>query len=158
MKTFYGTEYVNGVISTHPDLDHACGLKVVLEKLDFGALVMHKPCEHAEEICQLLDEPLAPSKMKEKLRKALSAAHDLQAICKEKGKSIIDPAPGNITADGVVKLLGQSRLLPTAACTFQRHASTNAVGKPNAPKGRVGCKGRDRMGGRDHEPRLRSTR
>ena len=108
VKTFYGTEYVNGVISTHPDLDHACGLKVVLEKLDFGALVMHKPWEHAEEICQLLDEPLAPSKMKEKLRKALSAAHDLQAICKEKGKSIIDPAPGNITADGA-ELLGPSR-------------------------------------------------
>jgi len=70
---------------------------------------MHKPWEHAEEICQLFDQPLAPSNLKEKLRKALSAAHDLQAICEKKGKRIIEPAQGNLTSDGVVKLLGPSR-------------------------------------------------
>jgi glyoxylase-like metal-dependent hydrolase (beta-lactamase superfamily II) len=57
VKKYYKTEYVNGVISTHPDLDHACGLKVILEKLDFGALVMHKPWEHAPEIAELFNQP-----------------------------------------------------------------------------------------------------
>jgi beta-lactamase superfamily II metal-dependent hydrolase len=109
VKNFYGTEYVNGVICTHPDLDHACGLKVVLEKLDFGALVMHKPWEHAAEIAELFDQPMVPSKLKEKLRKAVSAAHDLQVICNEKGKQIIDPVPGNLTNDGAVMVLGPSR-------------------------------------------------
>jgi beta-lactamase superfamily II metal-dependent hydrolase len=109
VKTHYKTEYVNGVICTHPDLDHACGLKVVLENLDFGALVMHKPWEHASEIAELFDQPLVPSKLKEKLRKAVSAAHELEAICKDKKKRVIDPVPGNLTADGAVKLLGPSR-------------------------------------------------
>jgi beta-lactamase superfamily II metal-dependent hydrolase len=109
VKKYYKTEYVNGVISTHPDLDHACGLKVVLEKLDFGALVMHKPWEHAPEIADLFDQPLVPSKLKEKLRKAVSAAHELKVICKDKKKQVIEPVPGNLTKDGVVKLLGPSR-------------------------------------------------
>jgi len=109
LEKFYKTNYVNGVICTHPDLDHACGLKVVLEELDFGALVMHKPWEHAAEIAELFDEPLVPSKLKEKLRKAVSAAHELQVICNDRGKQVIDPIPGNLTKDGVVKLLGPSR-------------------------------------------------
>jgi beta-lactamase superfamily II metal-dependent hydrolase len=109
VRRYYKTDYVDGVICTHPDLDHACGLKVVLEKLDFGALVMHRPWEHASEIAQLFDEPLAPSRLKEKLRKAVSTAHELEAICKEKEKRVIEPVPGNLTEDGVVKLLGPSR-------------------------------------------------
>jgi len=36
VQNYYGTTYVDAVLCTHPDIDHACGLKVVLEELDFA--------------------------------------------------------------------------------------------------------------------------
>jgi phosphoribosyl 1,2-cyclic phosphodiesterase len=75
IRSYYGTSYVDSVFSTHPDLDHTSGLTVVMESLDFGQLVMHRPWEHATEICDLFKAPSTPTKMSEKLRKAITNAH-----------------------------------------------------------------------------------
>lgn len=103
----YGTTYVDAVLCTHPDIDHACGLKIVLEKLDFGFLLMHKPWDHADEICELFKNPSTPKKLKEKLQKAITAAHDLQELCDDKGKKIYEPFTG-MTWDNI-RILGPSR-------------------------------------------------
>src|SRR5438477_6112421 len=50
VQSYYGTKHVDYVVLTHPDADHASGLTVVLDKLNVGTLVMHKPWEHANEI------------------------------------------------------------------------------------------------------------
>src|SRR5580693_2236869 len=39
IKSYFNTDYVDTVISTHPDADHASGLSVVLETLSVGQLV-----------------------------------------------------------------------------------------------------------------------
>jgi beta-lactamase superfamily II metal-dependent hydrolase len=109
IRTYYKTDWVNAVISTHADIDHACGLKVVLEQLDFGALLMHKPWEHANEICELFKNPVTPSKLKEKLQKAITAAHDLQEICTRRNKPVYEPFTGNLGNDGVALILGPNR-------------------------------------------------
>lgn len=109
IRTYYKTDWVNTVISTHADIDHACGLKVVLEQLDFGALWMHKPWDHATEICELFKNPVTPSKLKEKLQKAITAAHDLQEICTRRSKPVYEPFTGNLGNDGVALILGPNR-------------------------------------------------
>jgi beta-lactamase superfamily II metal-dependent hydrolase len=43
---YYGTERVDLVISTHPDQDHLNGLATVLEQLDVGELLIHRPRQH----------------------------------------------------------------------------------------------------------------
>src|SRR5665213_1547706 len=43
ITTHYNTDYVDFVISTHPDRDHISGLEVVLEQLRVGRLLMHLP-------------------------------------------------------------------------------------------------------------------
>jgi beta-lactamase superfamily II metal-dependent hydrolase len=50
IKEFYGTEKVDYLINTHPDLDHISGLTIVMEQLDVKQVWMHKPWEHAHEI------------------------------------------------------------------------------------------------------------
>ncbi len=50
IRSYYNTSDVDYVISTHPDGDHASGLCIVLEELKVGALLMHRPWEHAADI------------------------------------------------------------------------------------------------------------
>jgi Metallo-beta-lactamase superfamily len=46
VKALYGTEHVDLVISTHPDLDHIGGLGVVMRELNVGELWIHRPGLH----------------------------------------------------------------------------------------------------------------
>jgi beta-lactamase superfamily II metal-dependent hydrolase len=107
VANYYGTTYVDAVLCTHPDIDHACGLKVVLEKLDFGFLIMHKPWDHANEIGEFFKNPFTPTKLKEKLKKAITTAHELQEICDDKGKQVYEPFTGG-TWDNIL-ILGPNR-------------------------------------------------
>jgi len=66
VQNYYGTTYVDAILCTHPDIDHACGLKIVLEELDFGFLLMHQPWSHAGEILDLFKSPFTATKLKEK--------------------------------------------------------------------------------------------
>src|SRR3989338_6267931 len=50
INTYYGTNKVDYVISSHPDEDHASGLHVVLEKMEVENLIMHLPWRHANDI------------------------------------------------------------------------------------------------------------
>ncbi len=107
VQTYYGTTFVDAVVCTHPDIDHACGLKVVLEELDFGFLLMHQPWNHASEVLDLFKNPLTPTKLKEKLQKSITAAHDLQEVCDDKGKKVYEPFAG-ATWDNI-RVLGPNR-------------------------------------------------
>ena len=107
VKNYYGTTFVDAVLCTHPDIDHACGLKLVLEELDFGFLLMHQPWNHASEILDLFENPFTTTKLKEKLRNAITTAHELEEICFDKGKKIYEPFTGT-TWDNI-RILGPSR-------------------------------------------------
>jgi beta-lactamase superfamily II metal-dependent hydrolase len=107
VQNFYGTTFVDAVLCTHPDIDHACGLKVVLEELDFGFLLMHQPWNHASEILDLFKNPFTATKLKEKLQKAITTAHELQEICDDKGKKVYEPFTG-VTWDNI-RILGPTR-------------------------------------------------
>lgn len=53
IEKWYGTSYIDHVISTHPDNDHMSGLRVVMEKMSVGTLWMHCPWAHTEQILPL---------------------------------------------------------------------------------------------------------
>lgn len=52
-RTWYDTDHVDLVISTHPDTDHLNGLLTVIETLDVGELMMHLPWNHNGDANQL---------------------------------------------------------------------------------------------------------
>ena len=96
IKEYYGTEFVNVVVSTHPDSDHASGLSVVLEKLKVGKLLMHQPWNHAEEINHLFDDGrIIQSGIEERVWSALQDVRELEKIATRKYIKIIEPFSDN---------------------------------------------------------------
>jgi len=108
--TYYGTNHIDLVVSTHPDYDHASGLYTVLEKLSVGQLAMHRPWEHAEDIKNLFKGGrITASGLEERLEKSLQHASDLEALATKKGVQIVEPFQGITGLNGAIHVLGPSQ-------------------------------------------------
>jgi beta-lactamase superfamily II metal-dependent hydrolase len=110
IKTHYGTESVDYAFLTHPDGDHASGMRVVLENLAVSQVVMHRPWEHSTAIHDLFDDGrTTPESISERSRENLSAAHEVEQLAIEKGIDIVEPFAGVGTADGIIRVIGPTR-------------------------------------------------
>ena len=109
IKKFYDTSdepRVDLVISSHPDLDHASGLRVVLEELDVRELWMHKPWLHSETVKAFTKGQ--KSALDEALQEGVETAKELEDLAEEHGIPIVEPFEGLETDDGVLRVLGPS--------------------------------------------------
>lgn len=50
IETYYRTQYIDLVISTHPDADHINGIARLLERLPVGELLLHRPMLHHRDV------------------------------------------------------------------------------------------------------------
>ena len=95
IKTYYKTDSVDVVVSTHPDDDHSSGLAVVLEEMKVGTLLMHKPWEHTDDIARMFrDGRVTDDSVSVALRRSLDSARDLERIASRKGIRIVEPFAG----------------------------------------------------------------
>jgi beta-lactamase superfamily II metal-dependent hydrolase len=123
IKTYYKTDFVDLVISTHPDADHSAGLYVVLEKMKVGMLWMHLPWNHTDGISGMFrDGRVTDDGVEAKLREALDNALDLEHLAKRRGVRIYEPFTGLNAFDGRVMIAGPTQkfyenLLPDFRCT-----------------------------------------
>lgn len=109
---YYGTTFVDLVVNTHPDADHASGLTVVLEKLKVARLWMHKPWEHSERICHMFNDGRVTSGgLSARLKTALENARELEKLAKQKGIPITEPFAGTQLSDcgGFLTVLGPTQ-------------------------------------------------
>jgi beta-lactamase superfamily II metal-dependent hydrolase len=104
--TYYDTDKIDIVISTHPDDDHINGLEVVLREMQVGELWMHLPWKHSASLAQAKSSRFKTSVIKEKLTASLQSATDLEEIAKSRGVPIVEPFAGTQTADGVIQVFG----------------------------------------------------
>lgn len=95
VRHYYGTNRVDYLISTHPDMDHISGLKVVLEALEVGELWMHKPWEHAPRIIKdILDGRVTERSLGERIKKSVRLAVEVAKLATEKRIKIREPFQG----------------------------------------------------------------
>lgn len=97
IKEYYGTDRVDYLISTHPDMDHISGLKVVLEELEVGELWMHKPWEddHTRQIIKdILDGRVTQHSLSERIKESVRLATEVEKIAKEKKVKVYEPFQG----------------------------------------------------------------
>jgi beta-lactamase superfamily II metal-dependent hydrolase len=95
IRYFYGTNRVDYVVNTHPDIDHASGLEVVMEEMEIGELWLHRPwhiSEHIRNWCS--DRRYTPAGFRQRLCDALCHAHRLEGIAVERGIPIGEPFTG----------------------------------------------------------------
>ncbi|MGC0367640.1 hypothetical protein ABH922_005692 [Rhodococcus sp. 27YEA15] len=50
IRTHYRTDRVDIMISTHPDADHLNGLKHIVETMEVGELLIHRPRQHNRNV------------------------------------------------------------------------------------------------------------
>ncbi len=110
INTYYGTNEVDIVISTHPDMDHTSGLITVLEKMKVANLVMHCPWNHVADIRrQFSNGRITVSGVKKDLEESLAYASELAEIAKKKNINIHEPFAGTTAFDGILHFLGPTQ-------------------------------------------------
>jgi len=109
IQTYYKTDDIDLVISSHPDQDHSSGLTVVLEKLSVSELWMHQPWTHTKDIADLFkDGRITDNSIKEKLQRSLEDAYNLEALAKKKNIQIKEPFTWLKNTTGDLVVLGPS--------------------------------------------------
>lgn len=95
VKYYYRTNQIDYHISTHPDMDHISGLKVILEELEVGELWMHKPWDHASHIIKdILDGRVTQHSLSKRIESSVRIAKEIENIAMEKNIRIYEPVQG----------------------------------------------------------------
>lgn len=95
IKLHYGTNKVDYLINTHPDLDHISGLTIVMEQLEVKELWMHKPWKHAHKIIEdIIDNRITVNSLTNRLQDSLKIAKELEEMANKKGIQVIEPFQG----------------------------------------------------------------
>jgi len=116
VKKYYKTTNVVIAVLTHPDADHASGLRDVLEKLQVGALLAFVPWEHASDILPIVqqaDSRVTAVSIAKRLKEAFPAAVEAIDLARENGVKVFEPFATNDPIDLTEKtrlfLLGPTR-------------------------------------------------
>lgn len=110
IRTHYGTDTVDLVISSHPDQDHINGLEVLLNELDVKELWLHQPWLHNQNLAdEFADGRLTDSSLGERLKQNLWRAWSLSKLANRRTIVLKEPFAGLTDKSGSVKVLGPSQ-------------------------------------------------
>ena len=95
IKQHYDTSVVDDMVSSHPDGDHASGLRVVLEELDVRKVHMHRPWEHSSTILDYFkDGRITDTSLAERLQDKMRAAYEVEQLALKKQIPVSEPFQG----------------------------------------------------------------
>ncbi|MBT2298493.1 ComEC/Rec2 family competence protein [Pseudomonas fluorescens] len=94
LQQHYGTTRIDHVVLTHPDRDHANGLRAVLENCSVGALWLNRPWQYAAELLPRFATYTSADALERKLRSVYSASATLEAIALARNIPIYSPLQG----------------------------------------------------------------
>lgn len=76
--------YIDLVILTHPDVDHASGLTEVFNNFKVNNLLMHKPWDYSQILHQtFVDGRITPNSLEARIRNNLAAACAVETLAKK---------------------------------------------------------------------------
>ncbi len=91
----YKTNKVDRVILTHPDGDHASGLRSVVDSLEVGKIWMHRPWNHWADLKgSIKDGRITKASFGERLRDAYQYAYEIEQIAIKRKIEIFAPQQG----------------------------------------------------------------
>lgn len=95
IKRYYGDpDFIDHVVLTHPDGDHAAGLNTVLEEFSIGTLWMNRPWNHIHELIPLFEYDYTEAGLIQRLKKDFPHTATLEAIAKANDVAIKDAFQG----------------------------------------------------------------
>ncbi|MDL9944561.1 hypothetical protein QSJ19_02970 [Gordonia sp. ABSL11-1] len=96
IETYYSTDHVDLVVSTHPDADHLNGLLYVIENMSVGELLIHRPRDHMSSADSGFFTNI------EKVDAVIAAAA-------ARGVTVTEPFCGLVRWDGRFRVLGPTK-------------------------------------------------
>ena len=121
IKKYYNTDFVDYVVNTHPDQDHASGLSEVMEQLKVGELWIHRPWEYVDEIIHhFKDQRMTENSLRERLKEKFSASYALEEIANEKDIPIYEPYQGETIGEFAVMSPDKNWYLHTLIPDFNK--------------------------------------
>lgn len=102
---------IDAVVATHPDQDHASGLRTVLREREVSELWMLRPWMYADELIDRFKHYSNVENLKRELRKKFPYIAELEAIAIEEGIPIYEPFQGTKIGDFIVLTPTKSRYL-----------------------------------------------
>jgi hypothetical protein len=94
IKKNFDTDFINNVVVTHPDQDHAEGLAPILEHYRIGALWMLRPWMYADELLPHFPRIGSAENLRKRLRDDYPYIADLEKIAIRRGITIEEPFQG----------------------------------------------------------------
>lgn len=95
IQKHYGSPtYIDHVVATHPDGDHAGGLRYILENFTIGELWMHRPWIYADELIGRFSRFTNVENLKKRLREIYPNIAALEDIAVGRGIRIREPFQG----------------------------------------------------------------
>lgn len=108
INEYYGENtFIDHVVLTHSDRDHALGLKYVLENATVGKLWMNRPWLYAEELIDRFATYNSVDALRSRLKKCYPTVVDLEAIADDQGIEIAEVFQG--TWIGHFKVMSPSK-------------------------------------------------
>jgi beta-lactamase superfamily II metal-dependent hydrolase len=109
----YKTDTVDRVILTHPDGDHACGLRNVVQELKVGKIWMHRPWHYWTDLKDsVTDDRITKNSFGERLRAAYQYAYDIEQIANKRKIEIFHPHQGcsyQVNQEDILTILGPGK-------------------------------------------------
>jgi glyoxylase-like metal-dependent hydrolase (beta-lactamase superfamily II) len=94
IRNVYGTSFINHVVVTHPDKDHAEGLAPILEQFDVGILWMLCPWHYAAHILPYFPRYQSVDALVKRLQDEYQYIHELEKIAIRRNISMRAPFQG----------------------------------------------------------------
>ena len=95
IKKYYDdATFIDHVVLTHPDGDHAAGLVTVLEEFDVGTLWMNRPWNHIQALRPRFNYDYTEAGLTRRLKKDYPHTAKLEAVADENGIPIADAFQG----------------------------------------------------------------
>jgi Metallo-beta-lactamase superfamily len=112
IREYYGDPpFIDHVVVSHPDGDHASGLQTILEEFDVGRLWMLRPWDYAEEIIDQFSRYTSVENLKKELRDNYPYIAKLEEIAEERDIPISDPFQGAMIGAFTVLAPNRARYL-----------------------------------------------
>ncbi|TLX69129.1 MBL fold metallo-hydrolase, partial [Labilibacter sediminis] len=119
---------IDHVVVTHPDGDHAGGLRTVLDEFDVSTLWMLRPWEYTEELLPKFPTYTSADRLRSRLRSIYPNIVALEELAQEKGIPIAEPFQGAHIGEFGVLAPSKERYLDLVASS-ERTPESMAAGR-----------------------------
>lgn len=110
-KHYGNPDYIDAIVVTHPDQDHAGGLRKLFEEYEVGELWMLRPWIYAEELIDRFSRFTSVENLAKRLKEIYPNIAVLEELAKENDVPVYEPFQGAAVGEFTVLAPSKSRYL-----------------------------------------------